>query len=100
MEMRDSAASKNSVVLMALSLSASTLTSVKDLLMVSSQVPPGGNVVAAAILRVEELRNECGMSPGSQSRDEGRVPAAINNNVGYRATYPVDFTAIARGLVM
>jgi len=43
---RDSAASKNLLVLMALSLVSSTGTSVKEALMVSKNVPPGGYVGA------------------------------------------------------
>jgi len=43
---RDSAASKNLLVLMALSLLSSTGTSVKEALMVSKNVPPGGYVGA------------------------------------------------------
>lgn len=42
MVVRDSAASRNSVVLMALSLSASMLTSAKDLRKVWTMVAPGG----------------------------------------------------------
>jgi len=54
MLVRDSAASRKSVVWMALALSASTGTSVKDFLKVSRRVPPGG-IVVAAILRVIDL---------------------------------------------
>lgn len=46
MVVRDSAASRNSVVEMAFSLLESIGTSVKDCLKVSSRVPPGENVGA------------------------------------------------------
>lgn len=46
MVVKDSAASRNSVVEMALSLLASMGTSTKDFLKVSSKVPPGGIVGA------------------------------------------------------
>lgn len=45
----DSAASRNSVVEMALSFSLSMGTSVKDFLKVSRKVPPGGYAVVAAM---------------------------------------------------
>jgi hypothetical protein len=47
---RDSAASRNSAVEMALSFSASMGTSTKDFLRVSTKVPPAGMTVAEAIL--------------------------------------------------
>lgn len=45
-----SAACRNSVVLMALSLSDCTVTSVNDLLIVSKKVPPGGYVRVADMI--------------------------------------------------
>jgi len=46
----DSAASRNSVVEMALSFSLSTGTSVKDFLSVSRKVPPGGYAFVLAMV--------------------------------------------------
>lgn len=46
----DSAASRNSVVEMALSFSLSTGTSVKDFLSVSRKVPPGGYAFVVAMV--------------------------------------------------
>jgi hypothetical protein len=46
----DSAASRNSVVEMALSFSLSTGTSVKDFLNVSRKVPPGGYAFVLAMV--------------------------------------------------
>ncbi len=45
----DSEASRNSVVDIALSFSLSTGTSVKDLLIVSRNVPPGGYALVVAM---------------------------------------------------
>jgi hypothetical protein len=49
---RDSEASKNSLVDIALSFSLSTGTSVNDLLMLSRKVPPGGYALVDAIVLV------------------------------------------------
>lgn len=52
MVVKDSEASRNSVVEMALSFSASIGTSAKDFLKVSRRVPPGGMVAIVKILKV------------------------------------------------
>jgi hypothetical protein len=55
----DSAASRNSVVAMALSFSLLTGTSVKDFLSVSRKVPPGGYALVVAMAfwcAIEERR--------------------------------------------
>lgn len=63
MVIRDSAASRKSVVAMALSLSASMGTSAKDFLKVSTMVPPGGmtgaDMLGDAVLSVEDWRRGC-----------------------------------------
>jgi hypothetical protein len=53
--LRLSAASRNSVVEIALSLDASTGTSTKLFLTVSKKVPPGGYAAAAAIVKCSIL---------------------------------------------
>lgn len=65
----DSAASRNSVVEMALSFSLSTGTSVKDLLSVSRKVPPGGYALVVAIAFERSIVGE--------RRDVGRLTLVL-----------------------
>ena len=56
-EARDSAASRNSEVDMALSLAVSTGTSANDFLRDSNQLLPGGNADLEAIKRMETVQS-------------------------------------------
>jgi hypothetical protein len=78
---RDSAASRNSLVAMALSFSLSTGTSVKDLLIESRKVPPGGYAF------VDTMVGFCGLCQEVRISRQHQVPLATRlallRNINY-----------------
>lgn len=83
----DSAASRNSVVAMALALSGLMGTSVKLLFRPSKKVPPGGCATVEAIVKVEQRTGSSVVGPGDDRCRGGAGDVANRTNTASSAAF-------------